>query len=241
MSPDLPEPPWRTPAKEATHRTLSRETIVRAAMNVLRSEGIEGISMRRVAAVLGTGPASLYAHVANKEELLELLFDEVVAEVPIPVPDPARWREQVTALWSDSRNALLRYRDIGQVALGSFPAGPNSLRVSEAAMALLRAGGVPDQAVAWAVDIVGLYIAASAIEGTPDRKHEPEEGRDPVAPRQEQLRKYLASLPADRFPNLAALLPFLTTGGEEERFRFGLDLLVRGLAALAAEAEGRAH
>src|SRR5688500_16523621 len=123
----LPEPPWWTPRKVTTaRRALSRELIVTAALKVLRAEGIDAVSMRRVAAELDTGAASLYAHVANKEELLDLVFDAVSGEIPLPEPDPARWREQITRLWTDSQEALARNGDIARVALGRVPVGPNS-------------------------------------------------------------------------------------------------------------------
>jgi AcrR family transcriptional regulator len=151
-----PEPPWWTPRKAPTpRRALSREAIVATALDVLRAEGMDAVSMRRVAADLGTGPASLYAHVTGKDELLDLLYDEVVGTIPLPVPDPARWQEQATQLWSDCRDALARAGDIARYSLGRVPMGPNALRLSELTMTLLRMGGVPDQAVAWAVDVVG--------------------------------------------------------------------------------------
>ena len=154
------------PPQDAQRRSpLSREAIVAAALKILRAESIDAVSMRRVAAELGTGAASLYAHVANKDELLELVFDEVVGEVPLPEPDPARWQEQLRTVWTDSHAALARNGDIARVALGRVPMGPNALRIAEATMAILRAGGVPDRAVAWAVDVVGLYVAANAVEG----------------------------------------------------------------------------
>ncbi|MFC5997072.1 TetR/AcrR family transcriptional regulator [Pseudonocardia hispaniensis] len=231
----VPEPPWRTPRKVApARRQLSREVIVEAALQVLRAEGIDAVSMRRVAAELGTGAASLYAHVANKDELLDLVFDEVVGEVPIPEPDPRRWREQVTQLWKDSHAALARHGDIATVALGTVPLGPNALRVSEATMALLRLGGVPDQAVAWAVDVVGLFVAANAVEGAV-RVDRQRAGRDPQR-YVEQVGRYLSELPADRFPTMVALAPLMVGGGGEERFAFGLNLLVEGLAAQADRA-----
>jgi AcrR family transcriptional regulator len=234
VSTDMPEPPWRTPRKDVTRRSLSRETIVDAALGVLRADGIDGVSMRRVASELGTGPASLYAHVAHKDELLELLFDEVAAEIPLPEPDPARWREQVTQLWMDSRAAMQRYRDIARVALGSVPLGPSSMRLAEVTMVLLRMGGVPDQAVAWAVDVVGLYVSASAVEGAIVEDRKAGEGQDP-AHYYRQVATYFASLPPERFPTFVGLLPLLAKGDADERFRFGLDLLVGGLAALAEE------
>jgi AcrR family transcriptional regulator len=231
---DLPEPPWRTPRTQPARRFLSREAIVEAAMGVLRKEGLDGVSMRRVATELSTGAASLYAHVANKDELIELLFDEVAAEIPLPEPDPERWREQVTQLWVDSRAALMRYRDIARAALGSVPLGPNTLRVTETTMQLLRLGGVPEEAVAWSSDVVGLYVSASAVEGAMRAQREEGHGRHGRWEDQaRQLQEYFEALPVDRFPTFVALLPHLTSGTDDERFRFGLELLVGGLAALA--------
>jgi len=228
------EPPWWTPRKTATpRRALSREAIVATALDVLRAEGMDAVSMRRVAADLGTGPASLYAHVAGKDELLDLLYDEVVGAVPLFEPDPARWKEQVTQLWSDCRAVLAGAGDIARYSLGRVPMGPNALRISELTMAVLRSGGVPDQAVAWAVDVVGMFVTANAVEDavTADLARQ---GRDPQE-YYDQVHRYFAGLPADRFPVTATLVPQLMTGTGDERFRFGLALLVGGLAALATE------
>lgn len=225
-----PEPPWWTPRKPGPgrRRALSREAIVAAALGVLRAEGIEAVSMRRVAAELDTGAASLYAHVAHKDELLELVYDEVVGEIPLPVPDPARWQEQVVQIWIDAHAALARNGDIARVALGRIPMGPNALRMAETIMSLLRAGGVPDRAAAWLVDVIGLYVSANAIEGAMfvDR-----EGHD-HGQYLDQVAKHLQALPVAAFPTTVALAPQMMTGTPQERFRFGLDLMVRGVAAL---------
>jgi AcrR family transcriptional regulator len=233
--PEVLEPPWWTPRKSGgPRRSLSREAIVEATLTILRAEGIDAVSMRRVAAELGTGPASLYAHVAHKEELLELVFDEVAGEVPLPEPDPARWQEQIRALWIETHAALARNGDIARVALGRVPLGPNALRGAEAAMAVLRGGGVPDNAVAWAVDVVGLYIVANAIEGAvyADRQRSEQDRRAYWV----QVRDHLAAVPAERFPTIAALAPAMVAGGSEERFAFGLDLIIRGLVSLSGTA-----
>ena len=231
---ELPEPPWWTPRKTgAPRRSLSREAIVGAALKILPAEGIDAVSMRRVATELGTGPASLYAHVAHKEELLELVFDEVVAEVHIPEPDPARWQEQVRRMWIDSHAALARNGDIARVALGRVPAGPHSMRVAEAVMTVLRAGGVPDKAIAWAVDVVGLYVVANAIEGAvyADRQRSDQERQEYWS----RVGTYFSAMPADRFPTTVALAPLMMTGGGDERFAFGLDLIIGGLGSLVEE------
>lgn len=228
----LPEPPWWTPRKNsAPRRSLSREAIVAAALKILRAEGIDAVSMRRVAGELDTGAASLYAHVAGKDELLDLVFDQVMGEIPLPEPDPERWQEQATQLWTDSHAALARNGDIARVALGRVPLGPHALRLAEVTMTVLRGGGVPDQAVAWAVDVVGLYVAANAIEGALTVALQ-RAGDDP-AEYYSRIATYIAALPAERLPTTAALGPLLTTGAGQERFAFGLRLIVQGLAAQA--------
>src|SRR5215207_9689886 len=89
-------PPWQQARSPRAARTpLSRERIVEAALQILVDEGYEAVSMRKVAQALGTGPASLYAHVANKKDLDQLLVDHAAAQVRIPDPDPEHWQEQL--------------------------------------------------------------------------------------------------------------------------------------------------
>lgn len=119
---------------------------------------------------------------------------------------------------------MVRNGDIARVALGRVPIGPNSLRVAESTVAILRAGGVPEQAVAWVVDVVGLYVSANAVEGSINAEKQAG-GRD--SRYYADVGRYFAALPADDFPVMAALAPFLMTGDGDERFRFGLQLLGR--------------
>src|SRR5512132_1614763 len=93
-----PPPPWqRVPLRASGRRRdpLTQEAIVRAALEVLDADGLDGLSMRRVAEELDTGPASLYWHVGSKDGLLDLLFDHVIGEQHVPDPEPERWREQL--------------------------------------------------------------------------------------------------------------------------------------------------
>src|SRR4051812_47665463 len=82
------------PAKPA----LSRDAIVAAALDIARSDGVEALSMRRVAAALDPGPASLYVYVADRRELHELVFDAAIGTIEIDPIDPSRWREQLKEL-----------------------------------------------------------------------------------------------------------------------------------------------
>src|SRR4051812_36063007 len=140
----VPVPPWRKQRKTRPpappRQPLSQDLIVDTALQVLRAEGLDAVSMRRVAQELDTGPASLYAHVSNKEELLELMLDRIASEIRLPEPDPARWQEQVKEIAREARRVWTSYADISRVSLGNVPTGPHLLDVAERQLALMRAG-----------------------------------------------------------------------------------------------------
>src|SRR5215469_10972581 len=133
-APRLPEAPRRVSRrKTAAGRppTLTAAAIVAAAIEVIDEAGVTGLSMRRVAEHLGTGAASLYAHVSGKDELLELVYDELVGQVPLEQPDPARWREQVHAMMRGLRDILAAHADAALAGLGRIPTSPQTLAASE--------------------------------------------------------------------------------------------------------------
>lgn len=140
----IPIPPWwRIPKPSARRAPLTREAIIEAALRVLDDEGLDSVSMRRVAEELGTGAGSPYWHVGNKEELLELLLDRVSSELELPEPQPDRWQEQLKEVARDMRTLMKRHRGVARISLGRIPIGPNLVRVVEWLLRLLRAAGVP--------------------------------------------------------------------------------------------------
>jgi len=185
--------------------------------------------MRRVATELGTGAASLYAHVSNKGELHALMLDRIAADIVVPEPDPTRWAGQTKAIVRSMRDALVARPGIAAVAVAQIPIGAQALRVSDGLIAVLRAGGLSKKVIGFAVDLLPLYATAIAQE-VAERKEEHASADDYAAVAQ-QLGEFFANLPADRFPNIAFLGPALSAGDREERFEFGLDILVAGLAA----------
>lgn len=215
---------------------LSRAAIVEAALGVLDSEGLDAVTMRRVAEELGTGPASLYAHVEHKDDLVAAVLDRVISEVTLPGdPDPDRWQEQIKAVLRDGLAVFGRHRDISRAALGTIPTGEGALPVVDAIVGILLASGVSRQVAAWSADILALYLTATAyeqsLENAPERGQS--DGLLPTSTPDAEMQSWFASLPADRFPHLTAMAGPLTAGGAEERFEFGLDLLVRGIASTA--------
>lgn len=241
----FPAPPWSR--EQSAHRTradrpsLSREAIVKAAVRVIDEEGFDAVSMRRVAQEFGTGAASLYAYVANKDELMDLVLDHVMGESriadPNPAPDVEDWLEQIRNMVRESYSTLLKHRDIAKVFLGRIPFGPNGLRNVEDLLNLLRAHGLPDYIAAYAGDLIGQYMVGSALEDEMWRERFPDTTEQERSAAMTEVGDYLAQLPKDQFPNVTAMSRLMVgePAGEGpdpmDRFELGLDILVRGLAS----------
>jgi AcrR family transcriptional regulator len=229
-SPDLPHPPWSSlHGKKPARTPLSRAAITDAAMRIVDAEGLDGLSMRRLAEELQTGPASLYAHVSGKPELLQLLIDRVAGDVVAPEPDPERWDEQLKEFARAFRAALTAHRDLAGASLANIPTGPNAMRSIDGLLGILRAAGLPPRVIAFAADLLPQFLTVDAYEGSLFAQRMEREPEYFAA-----LRTYFESLPADRYPNVAALVDELMAEGDgDARFEFGLDVIVRGLATFA--------
>ena len=241
-APALPEAPRRvTRRRSAAGRpaTLSAAAIVAAAIEVIDHSGVSGLSMRRVAEQLGTGVASLYAHVSGKDELLELVYDELVGQVPLPKPDPARWREQVHDMMRGLRDILTAHADAALAGLGRIPTSPQTLTASEALVAVLKAGGLTDRVIALGFDQLILFVSAGAFEASLYAK----DRTDPEDLHRyfNEVHSYFAALPKDRFPVLTNLAPIMFANDDEDRFEFGLDLLLSGMEAASAAERSAGH
>jgi AcrR family transcriptional regulator len=220
------------PAKPA----LSREAIIDAALPIVREEGVDALTMRRLAQALDTGPASLYVYVANRAELWVLLFDAALATVETEPTDPARWREQLHELSGRVVHMMaVEYPGMARLGMSHIPTGDNSLRVAESMLSLLKAGGVGDQAAAYAVDLIGSYTTAIAYEQSlySALYNDPEYEQREVA----RVTERFANLSPERYPTMASLAEKMTSGDGEERFSLGLDVIINGL--IATPTEGR--
>jgi len=216
------EPPWWTPARPGRRRQpLSRQVIVEAAVTILDAEGVDALTVRRLGEALNTGPATLYWHVGGKDELAELVYDHVMGEVVLPEPDPERWQEQLRDLARQTYRIMLRHNDVARLSIGRIPVGPNMLRIMEWSLSVLRRAGIPDQPAAYFGDIFGRFLDASVLEVTA-RSNQPVEA----------VGQYFQSLPPEQFPHMIATARAMFTGSDDDRFEFGLDLLLAGIAAL---------
>jgi AcrR family transcriptional regulator len=143
---------------------LSRALITAAALELVRQDGLDGVTLRKVADRLDTGPASLYVYVTNREELLERMLDRVLSEVPLMRVGRKKWQPRLAELFTGLLATLNRYPGIAEVGLGSPPAGPGGRAISENALALMSAGGISARAARAAYEALRLFTFAHAVE-----------------------------------------------------------------------------
>ena len=210
-------------------RPLTVGRITETALAMVARDGYEALAMRRLAAELGTGAASLYAHVVNKEDLDELLIGALSARVRLPEPDPARWREQVADVCTQLRDAYLAHPGISRAAVAAAPTNRETLRLAEGLLAILVAGGTDPQAAAWGIDALVLYVGAYCLEVAAYERRRRSPADAWVVGREELLERF-AALP-DTFPQTKRYAAELTSGQGHQRFDFTLGLLLDGLAA----------
>jgi AcrR family transcriptional regulator len=132
---------WTREPRTTKSPTLSREQIVRTAMELLDAEGVDALSMRRLGARLGSGATSIYWHVAHKEELLELVMDEVYGEVPLPDPEVVGWQDAVTVFAYGLRDALFKHSWAVSLISTKPSLGPNAMRLSTRMTAAFERAG----------------------------------------------------------------------------------------------------
>lgn len=232
-------PRGRARAAERDRRALSAERIVDVAIEQMREHGYDAVTMRSIAKALDTGPASLYAHVANRADLDQLVVGKVTGLLQVPDPDPQRWDEQLRQTLRDMLEVYRSHRGVARATLGMIPVEPGVWVVSERLLALLRAGGVPDQYAAWAVDVLSLLVASVAVEEdiwfqrAGDRSGDVSQEAT-VA----DVRDIFANLPPEHFPLLTSMADVLTAGSGDERFEFAITLMVEGLKAVSARPQG---
>jgi AcrR family transcriptional regulator len=220
-----PEPPWRTePRRRGVPRpALSREVVVAAALKVLEDGGGEALTMRRVADQIGVSASSLYGYVANKEELVQLVLDRIFDGVT--VPPTGSWQDTIKEFSRAMLAVFRRHPGVAALTLGRVAVTPSMLVTGERILSELRQAGIPDQVAAFVGDLGGLYVGAFAYE---------QDVAPPGGPEQDflvQFTAWLKSLPAERFPSIVAVADKLTAGSADDRFEWGLDVLVRGLAS----------
>jgi AcrR family transcriptional regulator len=214
------------PGVRRARASLTRESIVSAAVELVDERGVDALTMRAVADRLGAGAMSLYRHVSGREELLDLVLARLVAEIP-DSPRTGDWRVDAAALARDVRVALLRRPQLTVLLTSRADAG-GGLATLERALAIFRSVGLEPRDAAFANHALGNFVAGAAlweVVGLAGLTGEERRARADAAARG------IAEIPADASPAIAWAAPALFSGTADERFEFGLALLLDGIEA----------
>jgi len=224
---------WAERGKERRNRPgLSIDRIVEAGIRIADAEGLEGLSMRRVAAELGSGAMSLYRYVPGKEELIDLMVDSVTGQTPFPDPPPQGWRARLE--WSARTDWALYRRHLWSLqvlATTRPPLGPNVLASTNWALSAVDGIGLSVQQMSWIVMMVAGHVQGAALLLVNEDSAERSTGSTREqwwAARTEQV---MALMQSGAFPVLARVAAQSTGESDlNEWFEFGLTRLLDGIA-----------
>lgn len=206
---------------------LSKERVVVEAIRLADREGVNGLSMRRLASALGSGAMSLYHYVASKEELLDAMIDIIYEEIELP-PIDTDWQSAMRARAVSARQVLVRHPwAIGLLESRTSP-GPANLRHHEAVFACLRRAGFSILMATHANWLLDSYVFGFALQ----EASLPFETADELTEMITDV--YLPQLLPDEFPYLNESAAALVAAGYDpaEEFIFGLDLVLAALEPL---------
>jgi AcrR family transcriptional regulator len=211
---------------------LTRDRVLRAAMTLADARGLEAVTMREVARALGVEAMSLYKHVANKDVVLDGLVELVIAEMAVPSPEVG-WKAALRSKSISARAVLLRHRWAAMLIESRVTPGPARLRLYEATLRVLRAGGFSVEQAYRAYLTVDSYLYGFVLQEV-CWPFEPQDGPEVV----ETLG---AAIPASEYPHIVEVMRHVATRvarrgrrrgghpGYAAEFELGLDLILDGL------------
>jgi len=208
---------------------LSRERVLRVAIELADERGLGELTMRKLAKQLGVEAMSLYNHVANKDDLLDGMIDIVFGEIEPPAPD-GDWKAELRKRAVSTREALMRHRwAVGEME-GRADHGPSNLKVHDAVLGCLRGAGFSVEMSVHAMSVQDAYIYGFALQQT---DMTPETAEDFAAVAQEQMVQYADALA--EYPHLVEVVGgYVAKAGYDydAEFLFGLDVILDGLDRL---------
>lgn len=221
-----PEPRERTPSREPLDRAL----IVSTAIRIADQEGLDALSMRRLAQELGAGATSLYRHVSNKDELLDLAVDEILGEVPLEDDPTLGWQERAAGLARSIRTTLRRHPGIAMLFGFRVTRGPNALAVADQLIGILRSAGLEGVQVGLAYQALTTWAVAFGAIDSRDAA-QAGSGRQTSVQQHQMIEQMLAALPPEHYPNVVAVFAHGAEMTADAQFDFGLEALIAGIAA----------
>jgi AcrR family transcriptional regulator len=235
---------WLRPERPQRGRQLGldRSQIVRAAIEIADAEGLDAVTMRHVAAKLGVGTMSLYWHVSRKEDLLELMRDEVIGEVKRPEPPSGDWRADLTQIAYQSRATMRNHPWMMSIFAASPSFGPNMLKHADLSLAAVEGLGLDLMTMFQITSTVDDYVIGFTLGELNQLEARRQSGLTDLELKgywkkaiEPSLRQAIES---GNYPHLYRFKDNeIDVFQLEETFRFGLKCVLDGIATRIAEHE----
>ena len=220
--------PVRSAASGTARGRLSPEAVIDRAMVLADAEGLDAVTVRKLADLLGVTPMALYWHFRDKRSLLSALADRVTVEIDLAVDVDAPWLDQLRHVMTSMVRVLRAHPWAARLFSGWFePSGPQ-LRGLEVVLGILARGGLtPQRAVGITRHVLRTVVGMVADEPAYQAPAEP--ACDPGS------EAMFAELPAGEFPHvLAAVAPLTACDDADEYYAFGMELLFAGVEAITS-------
>ncbi|MFD9962361.1 TetR/AcrR family transcriptional regulator C-terminal domain-containing protein [Amycolatopsis sp. NPDC058986] len=219
-----------------TSDPLNREQIVRVAIELLDADGVDGLSMRRLAGRIGSGATSIYWYVRSKDELTTLAADAAFGEIELPDPARVGWRPAASTMARGLRATILRHPWLPQVIAARPAFGPMTARHAEHAFTVFQTAGFADAHLDWATNALFAFVYGTAL-GEATTTHLREKLRQAGVDEEQYLNELI-----DRQRAAAAPFPRVRERYEaaaradrdsarDRSFEFGLSTVLDGLEA----------
>lgn len=218
----------KSPSRPRNGRVVTREQIVESATKIADEESIEALTIRRLAAEVGTGAMTLYSYFRNKEEILDAIADHVLGSFQLPPAEETEPGAVVRTLARAFLRMMREHPSILRLFTTRVTTSQESLRgAMELVVGRLREVGFGGPEAIQAYGLIMHYALGFASYQAP------RPWGNPAQPDVEELRRqrthFYAALPSRLFPHLVSLAEHVTTLPSDEQFELGLDCLVDGL------------
>ncbi|MCH5585001.1 TetR/AcrR family transcriptional regulator C-terminal domain-containing protein [Shimazuella sp. AN120528] len=214
------------PTEESIH-PLSRDRIVEAALQLLLQMNLKELSMRKIASKLDVKAAALYYHVKNKDELLQLLTDEISVQMGEEWLNPSlTWREQIMEWSSAFRKALKAYPNAVDIFTETIAISYHRLLQIEWLYSVLAKAGFGDEQIPWAASMLKNHVVGFVAEEV--RKTGFANKEEDSRVEAESYTSFFEDLPVDQFPHMIRLAEVTTKPDWEKEFQFGIGVLLDG-------------
>jgi TetR/AcrR family tetracycline transcriptional repressor len=239
-----PEP---TPAKRPP---ITTELLVDAAIELIEIDGLDALSMRRLADRFGIQAASVYWYVASKEHMLDLVVDRLlemafqavfVENILQRQAEDESWHDVLRRVARAYRAFLLSHADSARVISSRLVVGPNVAALTEPVLAILRRAGLAPRDAVHAAYVLLVYVQGFVLHETAPLSAAVSAGNSDRSTTLNQLQLTLESLPPDRYPYTREAAEALARPDSGARFAFGLDRIIDGFLALQAVSASADH